>query len=404
MTRNAVPELKTAAQLLDATDRWYGEQIRPLQDARIQAVMKGLESGLPADPKVLFDTLVKEGRTDLTRKVSELIGKNLWAGVKAADVQQMLEASKTLVPDVIDGNAFTKEVLSRHKNGMLEAVHGKEASEKLLQQARNIAMLNGKLDIPVRPGDTMTDIIAKARQAADAAKEAANKDPLATLNKEMKQIRADHQRQLAQGRRQDALGFIYDPTVGAAQAVDRILGSEDLILASAARFGEKSPEFNMLRQVWAQRILMGTLEPSSRLAKVSPEIQNIMFPGVSGEQMAQLAKEMDFLMSSKGGKDTAKSMAAMSKVEHPWGSIPLGKTAGKVIPGFDFVGRYMLGKYFQFVTEAVNSPALMRFVQKGLKGDPRGREMARQAVQSWMQKGGAVGAGVGQAEFQAPRQ
>ena len=57
---------------------------------------------MPADPKNLFDTLVKEGRTDLTRKVSELIGKNLWAGVKAADVQQMLEASKSLVPDVIE--------------------------------------------------------------------------------------------------------------------------------------------------------------------------------------------------------------------------------------------------------------------------------------------------------------
>lgn len=402
--KNAVLELQTAAQLLDATDKWYGEQIRPLQDARIQAVVKGLESGLPADPKVLFDTLVKEGRTDLTRKVSSLIGPNLWAGVKAADVQQMLEASKSLVPDVIDGNAFTREVLSRSRSGMLEAVHGKEASAKLLQQAQNIAMLNGKLDIPVRPGDTMTDIIAKARTAANAAKEAAQKDPLATLAKDMKKITADHQRQLSQGRRSDALGFIYDPTVGAAQAVDRILGSEDLILAAGARFGEKSPEFNMLRQVWAQRLLMGTLEPSTKLAKVSPEVQNIMFPGVSGDQMKLLAKEMDFLLSSKAGKDTAKSMAAVSKVEHPWGSIPLGGAAGKLIPGFDAAGRAMLGKYYAFVTEMVNKPGLMRFVQRGLKGDERGRELAKIAVQNSMRYGGPVGAGVGEAEFQAPRQ
>lgn len=406
--------LQTASQLLDATDKWYGEQIRPLQDARIQAVMKGLESGLPADPKVLFDTLVKEGRTDLTRKVAQLIGPNLWAGVKAADVQQMLEASKSLVPDVIDGNAFTREVLSRHRSGMLEAVHGREASAKLLQQAQNIAMLNGKLDVAVRPGDTMTDIIGKAREAADAAKLAAEKDPLATLNKETKKIVADHQRQMSVGRKTDPLGFIYDPTVGAAKAVDHILGSEDLILAAGARFGEGSPEFNMLRQVWAQRILMGTLEPGTRLAKVSPEVQsvmfgesspqNILFPGVTGKQMRLLAKEMDFLLSSKAGKDTAKSMAAVSKVEHPWASIPLGGAAGKIVPGFDAVGRAMLGKYFKFVTEMVNSPTLMRFVEKGLKGDPQGREMAKQAVQKWMQRGGAVGAGVGQAEFEAPRQ
>lgn len=402
---HAVPELKTAAQLLDATDKWYGEQIRPLQDARIQAVMKGLESGLPADPKVLFDTLIKEGRSDLTRKVKDLIGPNLWAGVKAADVQQMLEASKSLVPDVIDGNAFTREVLSRVKSGMLDAVHGREASEKLLRQAQNIAMLNGKLDVAVRPGDTMTDIISKARIAADAAKEAAERDPLATLNKEIKKITGDHQRQMAQGRRSDPLGFIYDPTVGAAQAVDRILGSEDLILAAGARFGEQSPEFNMLRQVWAQRILQGTLDPGSRLAKVSPEIQNIMFPGVSGDQMKLLVKEMDFLMSSKNAHGTAQSMSAMAKVEHPWSSV-LGK-GGEFLPKIPVaepLARAALGKYYAFVTKIVNSPTLMRFVQKGLKGDPQGREMTRQAVQNWMRRGGAVGAGVAESQFQAPRQ
>jgi hypothetical protein len=406
---DAVPELKLAAQLLDATDKWYGEQIRPLQDARIQAVVKGLESGLPADPKVLFDTLVKEGRTDLTRKVAGLIGPNLWAGVKAADVQQMLEASKSLVPDVIDGNAFTREVLSRSRSGMLEAVHGKEASAKLLQQAQNVAALNGKLDIPVRPGDKMADIIGRAREAAAAAKAAADKDPLATLGKETKKIIANHQRELANTRNTDPLGFIYKPTVGAAQAVDKILESEDLILAAGGRFGENSPEFNQLRQVWAQKLLMGTLEPSTRLAKYSPEVQNIMFPGTSLGQMQQLAKEMDFLLSSKAvtpgsGSGAGPSMSAFAKVEHPWASLPLGKAAGKIIPGFDAAGRAMLGKYYAFVTKMTNSPTLMRFVLRGLKGDEQGRQMARQAVQSAMRAGGAVGAGVGEAEFQAPNQ
>jgi hypothetical protein len=270
-------------------------------------------------------------------------------------------------------------------------------------------MLNGKLDITVRAGDKMADVIAKARTAAEAAKEAANKDPLATLNKEIGKIRADHQRQLAQTRKTDPLGFIYNPTVGADQAVNKILDSEDLILAAGARFGEKSPEFNMLRQIWAQRLLMGTIDPSARLAKISPDVQNIMFPGVSLDQMKTLAKEMDFLLGSKAvhsgsASGAGPSMSAFEKVENPWGSIPLGKTAGKIIPGFDAAGRAMLGKYYKVLTEMTNSPTLMRFVMKGLKGDPQGRAMARQAVQKWMSRGGAVGAGVGQAEFQAPRQ
>ena len=165
----------------------------------------------------------------------------------------------------------------------------------------------------------------------------------------------------------------------------------------------------MLRQIWAQRLLMGTMDPSARLAKISPDVQNIMFPGVSLDQMKTLAKEMDFLLGSKAvhsgsASGAGPSMSAFEKVENPWGSIPLGKTAGKIIPGFDAAGRAMLGKYYKVLTEITNSPTLMRFVMKGLKGDPQGRAMARQAVQKWMSRGGAVGAGVGQAEFQAPRQ
>jgi hypothetical protein len=398
---NAVPELQIAAQLLDSTDTWYGEQIRPLQDARIKAVMDGLRSGLPADSQNLFDTLIKEGRTDLTKKVAELIGPNLMGGVRAADVQQMFNASKTLVPDVIDGNVFAREVLSRYRTGMLEAVHGSEASAKLLKQAQHIAMLDGKLDIPVRPGDKIADVIAKARVAADVAKQAAKKDPLTTLDREMKKIKADHQRQLAQGRRADPLGFIYDRTVGAAEAVNRILGSEDLILAAGARFGEQSPEFNMLRQVWAQRIFMNTLQPGERVAKTSPEVQNLMFPGILLGQMQTLVKEMDFLLSGKSAYGTAQSMSAMAKVEHPWSSI-LGKGGEYMpkIPIADPLYRMALSKYYAFVTKMVNSPTLFRIVERGLKGDPQAKQMTRQAMQTWMQRSGAIGAGLGESAYQ----
>ena len=118
-------------------------------DRRIQAVMDGLDAGLPADPKVLFDTIVKEGRSDLTKKVAGMVGPNLWAGVKAADVREMLAQSQSLT-SAMSGKRFVAEVLERKRNGMLEAVHGKEVSAKLIQQAENIKALAGRIDIPVR--------------------------------------------------------------------------------------------------------------------------------------------------------------------------------------------------------------------------------------------------------------
>lgn len=397
---HAVPELKTAAQMLDATDRWYGDAIRPLTDKSINAVMKGLESGMPADPKMLFDTLVKEGRSELTNKVKTLVGPNLWAGVKAADVQEMLDLSKTLVPGEVDGRAFVKQVLDRVKSGMLEAVHGREASAKLLDQARAIEALSGRLPIKIKPGDKLADVINKARQAADAAKEMAKQDPLKVLQQDMKRITNEHRQQLAKQRKDDPLGFIYDPTVGATQAVERILGNDDLILAAGGRFGEKSPEFNLLRQVWAQRLLQGTMDPNARLAKVAPEVQQLMFPGTSLNEMQTLAKEMDFLLGTKGVQGTGKSIAATERVEHPWASIPGGRAVGKLIPGWDATGRYMLGSYYKMITELSSNLTLMKWVLKGLKGDEAAREMSQQAVQRAMQRGGAVGAGVGESQYQ----
>jgi len=378
-------------------------------DKRIQAVMDGLDAGLPADPKVLFDTIVKEGRSDLTKKVAEMVGPNLWAGVKAADVREMLEQSKS-VTGQIDGRRFVSQVLERYRSGMLEAVHGKEVTAKLLEQAQNIEALAGRLTLPVAPGDTIGDIITKAKVTADAARAAAKQDPLGTLTKEIKGIDAKLHNTQKMARQKlktnNALDFLYDESVGASEAVDKILGSEDLIIAAASKFGPGSQEFQLLRQTWAQKLLTGTLTPSSKLAKVSEEVQRIMFPGVSLDQMRTLAKDMDFLMGTRGsmGQSMAGGLAAMSKVEHPWSSIPLGKAAGKLIPGFDAAGRFMLGKYFKFVTELANNPSFLRWIEKGLKGDDQAREMVRDIVQRRMKIGGAVGAGIGQSQFQTPNE
>lgn len=409
---HAVPALKEASKLLKEADAFYAENIKLFNANQVKAVMRGLESGEPADPQALYNVVVKSGQTDLTNAIKEKVGPNLWAGVKAADMTAMLDASKTLVPDVVDGKAFARQVLDRVRNGTLEVVHGKEASAKLIEQAQRIEMLEGRLPIPVRSGDTVTQVLARARQAEELAKAEAKRDPLATLSKEMRKIEIEGKREsakLAAERRKDPLGFLYNPTTGAAEAVDKILGSEDLILATAAKFGEQSPEFEMLRQVWAQRLLTGGMRPGQKLAEVSAEVQQIMFPGVTLNQARTLAKEMDFLLDTRSGsRGTAQGMAAMAKVEHPWGSMagsrnPLTlalKGTASIIPGSSAAARSALGAYYATIRKLMTSPATLRYLERGLSGSPADREAVRQSIAAVLQKGGAVGAGAGEATVQ----
>jgi hypothetical protein len=150
--------------------------------------------------------------------------------------------------------------------------------------------------------------------------------------------------------------------------------------------------------------LRSSMQPGKALEKVSPEVQQLMFPGVSLSQMQTLAKEMDFLLDTRAGKGTAAGMAAMSKVEHPWGSGIAGKvigTATKAVPGSGAAARATLGAYYKAVRQMATSPALMRWLEKGLNGTPADREAVRQSIQSVLQKGGAMGAGAGEAAAQS---
>lgn len=408
---NAPQQLQIAAQMLDATDRSYGRNIAAFNDRQLRAVVKGIEAGLPADPTLLFDTLVKSGRSDLTRWVADRVGPTLWAGVRAADTQEMLNASRTLVEGTYDGAAFAREVLKRHRDGMLEAVHGPNAG-RLIRQAQDIQALNGTIDVPVRPGDTMSEIIARSRQAAEAARVEAARSPLDTLEQETRRITREHRAQIGAARQGDPLSFLYRPSVGATEAVNKILSKEDNIIEAARRFGENSEEFGMLRQIYAQRVLRETMQPSERLAKISPEVQQLMFTGVTGEQMRQLAREMDFLMGTKAARSGAgRSIMATERVENPWAAVPfgIGKAAGKFIPGVDAMGRAMLASYYKLVTDVVTSPALLRYIQKGLEGDAAERYTIRNLVQNMIyspssRRGGMIGAGVGAAQGNVPSQ
>lgn len=406
----AAPELKIASKLLDATDRSYADQMAIFNSKQLNAVMKGLEAGVPADEQALYNTLFKEGNTELTRKVMGMIGPELTAGLRAADQRAMLDASRDLSGN-IDGSRFAKEVVERYRGNMLNTIHGDEIGNKLLKQAQYLEQLEGKLPIPAKPGDTALDVISRARMAAEIAETEAKRDPLKMLGSEMKKITADHAKELKQAqaaRNKEPLGFLYNETVGASQAVDRILRSEDLILATASKFGEKSPEFEMLRQVYVRRLMEGGMKPGDKLSGISPEIQQVMFPGASLSQMQRLAKDMDFLLDTKAARSGAgRSIMGVEAVEHPTTRL-LGGGA-KYVPKFlrapaDPVMRATLTQYYKFITELASNPAFLRWIDKGLNGDEQARQMTKAAVQRHIQKGGATGAAISEAEYQAPNQ
>ena len=393
----ATPEAEGASTLLRAADQFYRENMGPLENRQVQAVMDSLDSGLQADPKVLLQTILKDGRTEVAEHMRGIVGPAQWNALRATDVQEMLTRSRDLNGQ-IDGRKFAREVLDRQNQGLLNVLHGDQASETLVRQAQRIEQLAGRLDIQARPGDTVNDLISRALAAERAATEAGRQNPLGTLKTEMQQIMREHGAALRQARKNDPLSFLLNPTVGAHGAVEKILADPDMIVAASRAFkgGENSKEFQLLRQVWVQRFLQEGMQPSKGLAQHSEEIQRLMFPGVTLDNMRTLAKEMDLLMGAKNASgETGKSMMATSMVEHPVGHVTgLGKLAGpvKLIPGGNAAARAVLGAYYQLVRELSTSPSTLRWLEKGLGSrDPAEKAAARRAISAALQKAGLKG-------------
>jgi hypothetical protein len=391
------PQFNTAVRMLNDNDRWYAQEIPVFNAKELKTVLRGLESGEPADPTTLYNALVRPGNQELIARTEQVVGPNLWNGVRAAQRQQWLQKARAGQFDQsVDATKFAKEVLDSANEGTLFAVQGREQGQQLLRQAQQIGMLEGKLPVTFNPNDTAFDVFRQARLAMEAAEKEANVDPLKSLARETRKIEGEARQQQATARRADPLRFLTDKSFGATRAVNKILGDEDLILATASRFGETSPEFQALRQVWTERVFRDTLNPGKKLEKVSPEVQRLML-GVNLETAQKIAADMEFIMGSKAMTrgDMAGGMAAMSKVEHPIAGKTVSRIA-RVIPGANTGARATLGAYYSFMNKVLESPATARWLEKAYAGTPESRMRVRQELAGILARGGAIGAGAAQ--------
>lgn len=398
------PETREAAAALRRADDFYRENMGPLGNKQIQNLMDGIRSGLQVDPKILLDQIMKEGRTEVAQQIERIVGPEAWNALRAADTQEMMQVSRDIMGN-IDGKKFAREVLKRQNQGLLETLHGTGGSRQIVEQAQRIEQLAGRVPIRANPGDTNADIIMRARAAADAAQEAAQ-DPIKALNKEIGGIIKQHKAEVEAAQAADPdftkLRLALDPTVGAHAAIDKILQHPDMLVAASRAFpgGENSPEFQLIRQVYAQRFLQRSrfnLRPSKQLEEMTPELQSLMFPGVTLKQMQLFAKEMELLLP-KGG-DGGKGIMKTNIQENPLGAASgLGKLAGpaKMIPGANMGARKMLGDYYAFVRHIATSPTTLRWLEKGLtSADPAARAATRAELRKLAQQSGAGGAGIG---------
>ncbi len=395
------------SELLNKADAFYKDNIPYMNNEMIRATMRAIKGGTSIDPEVAANIFFKNGRAEDVREARKVLGPNLWNAVEAAHVQSLVNKSKTLDGGV-DAKKFAGYVEGDFRKGMLEMGYSAPKANELVGIAKDIQKIEGTLPINANDKDPLAVVLQKAQAAKLEAEAAAKADPLKAFSDATKEFdkSADALRKGAvDQRRQGPLGFLFKDNMPykGAQAADKILSNEDNIVAAAHYFGQNSPTFDKLRQVYVQRFLQREFNQTGSMRaqlghEVPEEVQQLMFPGVTKNQMVTLAKNMEFLFGAStigGGGEIGGALAGASRVLNPTQHLPGMRLAGK-IPGVDTVARYALGKYFATLMEGVSHPEFVNWLAKSLNGPPEMKLAAKAVLNDRLKMSSWFGAAGGQ--------
>lgn len=405
------PDLRAAGEILTKADEFYAKNYPTFKENLVRSVVRAAEHTNAPDYEHLAATIFTGKNTSLIESLKKNMKPETWDGIVGAETQRIFRESASHIPGQIDAQRFASEILKRSRNGSLEHM-GPEMAGKLAQQARNLELLGGRLDVSSLPGDTMATLMKRVEDAKAHIEMVAKQNPEKLLKEEMDRVEreaAAMEKEAEDSRRADPLHFLYDASLGATTAARMILRDPDKIRAAAKSFGKDSKEFTLLRQLQAQRVLTTDLEKTEslhrRLGQTEADVQEILFPGVSLKDMHTLAKEMQLLSSRTS--DVGGSMAAASKITNPISQFPLAMRGTLAVPIIGSVAaRFALGKMFALVSDTVTGPTFIKWIADAVEhGSPHQvmlarKELAKRAGLLGGKLGAAAGATISNQENQ----
>lgn len=384
--QEASPELQTAARMLDATDREYGQVIPRFKDTVVRQIVRSGTAAAPENAAKLASMVITEGNTERIGMIRDMVGPEVWRQVQAADLRSIVAHSLDQTGQ-FDMQAFAKKIMERSNLGMLQPTYGPEAAN-LIRQARRVQQTTGRFDAEVLPGDTVTTLLQRADNAIQRAEMLAEQDPIGLLKQHVKKVEGEAEQMKKEGQtaiEKNPLTDLLD--LPAEKATQRIFANPDLLRSAQEQFGPASPEFTLLRQTWARQFLQRDIDSvrnmPAEFAEHSRDVQQALFPGTSLDDMIRLTKEMK-VMFPKGEDATSIGMSGMAMLFNPSNASFMphwARALMKAMPA-QAIARATVGMSLGKVADIATSPALMRFVTRGLTGTPVQQDAARAVMVS----------------------
>ncbi len=382
--QEATPGLRAAADMLDEADAQYAKVIPKFKDPVVRQIINSGSAAAPDNAAKLASMVITENNTSRIGMVRDMVGPDIWKKVLAADLRSIVAHSLD-DSGKFNMQAFARKIMERSNLGMLEPAYGGPEAAALTTQAKRIQQTYGKFDMDVLPGDTVTTLMQRAENAEARAAALAEHDPIGVLENLTKQVDARVAAMRAEGKNAIKADILSD-LVGlpAEKAADKIFKTPDLFRAVVKRFGDNSTEVLMLRDAWIRKFMQRPIEATAKMAEEfgenTDEIQRILYPGTSLDDMTRLTKQMK-LMFPHTQDATALGMAGMGMLSNPAHASFFPHIVKSVLVTFPTgVARGVASLALTKIAETLTDPAFRRFVMGGMKGTPIQQDASRVAV------------------------
>ena len=382
--QEASPGLKAASKMLDEADAQYRQVIPRFRDTVVRQIVNSGSAAAPDNAAKLASMVITEGNTSRIGMVRDMVGPAIWNRVLAADLRSIVAQSMDETGQ-FSAQAFARKIMERNNAGMLAPAYGNEESAALVKQAQRVQQTYGKFDINALPGDTVTTLMQRAENAEKRAEQLAEQDAMGVFDRLSKHVDAVAKGMEAEGEKvihSDLVNKLAD--LPAEKAAKKVLSEPDLFRAVVQRFGADSPAVVMLRGAWMRKFLQRPIDSTAKMAdelgENTEEIQRILFPGSSLDDMITLTKQLK-LMFPKGQDQTALGMAGQSMLQHPANAsfFPhIVRKVLKIVP--TGVARGVTSVTLNKISDVLTSPKLRRFITNGANGTNIQKDASRVAA------------------------
>lgn len=351
-----------AIPFMRQVDAAYAKSIAPYKDAVLNKLVSDMKTGLQPNPEVTARLITQEGHTERTKQIINMMSPEVRRKVTAAYMKSLFDDAQKLSGAnefLTSGRSLLKTIEDPANSATLDAiyepVYGKEFTSKLRSAVKDLAAMDGKIDIKalekrmpdMQPGallDALNAHLSDLKKLDDFV----SKNPLGALNSDNPMV-IDR-----------ALRSIVQP------------GNEATLAVAAHTLNPESKEWKQI-QDWASKDLLSKAihratsggdvitgkSLKTALSDYTSAQQKLLFPDNIMSKLTKLADRADFLFPFSE-QDFGGSLAA-ARVK---GNVPFKKEAD------------LLYVYHKFLGWVLEHPKVLDYVVNGLD-NPDMAERAR---------------------------